>query len=174
MNVLLHTCCAPCTTHCAEVLRKLGHAPVLFFSNANIAPQEEYLKRLDEVIRLAKMIDIDLHVDATDHACWLDLVAKGFEKQPERGLRCQRCFEYSLKRTYDHMLKLGFDAFTTTLTVSPHKNSEQISKIGKGISAATWLDINFKKQDGFKHSLQLSKEYNLYRQSWCGCEFSQR
>ena len=172
MNVLLHTCCAPCTTHCAETLRELGHNPALFFSNANIAPEREYFKRLAEVKKLAKIVDIALYIDETDHSEWLDLVAKGYEDQPEKGARCPRCFDYALRRTFNKMAELQFDAFTTTLTVSPHKNSKVITEIGRRISPEFWLDVNFKKRDGFKRSLELSEEYELYRQSYCGCEFS--
>ncbi len=174
MKVLLHTCCAPCTTHCIEALRKLGHKPTLFFSNANIAPQEEHKKRLQEVVKLAGICDVPLLADETDHGDWLKEAASDFENCPEKGERCQRCFRYSLQRTYNQMKKSGLDAFTTTLTVSPHKVTPVIAAIGKEISESAYLDINFKKQDGFKRSLELSKEYELYRQSYCGCEFSLR
>jgi len=174
MKVLLHTCCAPCTTHCIEVLRKLGHEPVLFFSNANIFPAEEYNKRLQEVVKLAGITDVPLIVDEVDHVDWLTKVAAGFENSPEKGERCRRCFRYSLQRTYNRMKENGFDAFTTTLTVSPHKISQVIADIGKETSECSYLDVNFKKQNGFKRSLELSNEYKLYRQSYCGCEFSMR
>ena len=174
MNVLLHTCCAPCTTHCIEVLRKLEHEPTLFYSNANIYPPEEHEKRLQEVVKLAEICDVPLLIDNTDHNDWIEKAAKGFEQEPEKGARCERCFGFSLQRTYNRMIEEGLDAFTTTLTVSPHKISQIIASVGKGISEECYLDINFKKQDGFKRSLELSDEYKLYRQSYCGCEFSMR
>ena len=173
MTVLLHTCCAPCTTHCIEVLRELGHEPTLFFSNFNIFPEEEHNKRLREVLKLAGITNVPLIVDDPAHAEWVNVVAKGLEAEPEKGLRCSRCFEYALQRTYNQMKTMDLDGFTTTLTVSPHKESQLIAGIGKRISES-YLDINFKKQDGFKKSLELSKEYELYRQSYCGCEFSLR
>ncbi|MFO7937831.1 MAG: epoxyqueuosine reductase QueH [Kiritimatiellia bacterium] len=174
MKVLLHTCCAPCATHCIDVLQNSGYEFALFFSNANIFPAEEYNKRLQELIRLAGICGAALIVDETDHNDWLIDVAAGFEAEPEKGERCQRCFRYSLERTYAHMKAEGFDAFTTTLSVSPHKVSQVISAVGRDVSEQTYLDINFKKKDGFKHSLKLSKEYGLYRQNYCGCEFSMR
>lgn len=174
MTVLLHTCCAPCTTHCIEALRKLGHEPMLFYTNANIYPPEEHDKRLQEVVKLAEICNVPLLIDKTDHKDWLEKVAAGYENAPEKGERCARCFRYSLQRTYDRMKQDGLDAFTTTLTVSPHKISAVIATIGKEISKESYLDLNFKKQAGFKRSLALSEEYKLYRQSYCGCEFSMR
>lgn len=174
MTVLLHTCCAPCATHCIEVLRALGHTPTLFFSNANIAPEVEFYRRAQEVVKLANIADVPLIIDTPDHCDWLARVATGLEAEPEKGSRCARCFQYALQRSHRQMRASGLDVFTTTLTVSPHKFSEQISRIGQEISANEYLDINFKKQGGFKRSLELSEEYELYRQSYCGCEFSMR
>lgn len=172
MKVLLHTCCAPCTTHCIEVLRKLGHEPTLFFSNHNIFPEKEYNKRMKEILKLAGIADVPLILEEPDHENWLKSVASGLEEEPEGGGRCAHCFKYALQKTYDMMREKGLDAFTTTLTISPHKPSELIAKIGKELSESAYLEINFKKQDGFKRSLELSEEYALYRQNYCGCEFS--
>lgn len=174
MKVLLHTCCAPCASHCALALRDAGHEVTLFFSNANLAPETEWQKRLDAVRTLAAHDAFPLLVDTTSHADWLVTVAAGREQEPERGSRCDSCFRYSLSRTYEAALEKKFDAFTTSLTVSPHKLSERIFKIGLEISEATFLAIDFKKHDGFKHSLTRSTELGLYRQSYCGCEFSVR
>lgn len=174
MNILLHTCCAPCTTHCIEALRKLEHTPTLFFSNANISPVEEFNKRVKEVRKLATLMEVPLLIEEPDHSEWLATVAMGMESESEKGRRCTLCFEYALKKTYEQMKKSGLDGFTTTLTVSPHKSSNLIATIGKCISENSYLDINFKKQDGFKRTLELSEEYELYRQSYCGCEFSLR
>jgi hypothetical protein len=172
MNLLLHTCCAPCATHCVLALRELGHRVTLFFSNANIAPREEYLKRLDAVRLLAERWDVPLLVDEPDHAEWLREVACGFEAEPEKGARCARCFRYSLARTHAAMAAGGFDAFTTSLTVSPHKHTPTLFNVGRDLGAERFLAIDFKKRDGFKRSLLLAAELGLYRQSWCGCEFS--
>jgi predicted adenine nucleotide alpha hydrolase (AANH) superfamily ATPase len=174
MNVLLHTCCAPCASHCALALQELGHGVTLFYSNANIAPRDEFLKRLDSVYVLADRLKIPVLLDAPDHADWLVRVAEGFEREPEKGIRCGRCFRYSLTRTHAAMLARGFDCFTTTLSVSPHKHSPTLFKIGRELDAERFLDIDFKKRDGFKRSLRLAAEFGLYRQSDCGCEFSRQ
>lgn len=174
MNVLLHTCCGPCASHCICALRELGHDVTLFYSNANIAPRDEYQKRLDTVRRLADRVAAPVLVDETDHADWLACVARGFEQEPEKGARCERCFRYSLSRTRDAMARLGFEGFTTTLSVSPHKHTPTLFRIGRELDELHFLAADFKKKDGFKHSLQLAAEYGLYRQNYCGCEFSQR
>lgn len=174
MNVLLHTCCAPCASHCALALREEGHEVTLFYSNANIAPQEEWQRRLDALQTLAHHYALPLLVDTPLHRDWLQNVAAGFEQEPERGTRCERCFRYSLTRSYEAAIEKGFDAFTTSLTVSPHKPSALIFNVGKTVSEAHFLAIDFKKHNGFKHSLELSAQLGLYRQSYCGCEFSVR
>lgn len=169
---MLHTCCAPCATHCVTVLKALGHDITLFFSNANIAPTEEYAKRLDAVKLLTKRMDLPLIVDDVPHSTWQTQVAKGFEQEKERGLRCTRCFRLSLERTYEAMAKNAFDNFTTTLSVSPHKHTPTIFEVGRSIDSNRFFAINFKKNNGFQHSLQLATELGLYRQDYCGCEFS--
>ena len=172
MNLLLHACCAPCASHCILALRELGHAVTLFYSNANIAPHDEFLKRLESVRLLAQRLDVPLLTDEPDHADWLCRVAAGFEQEKERGARCGRCFRYSLARTHAAMANGGFDGFTTTLTVSPHKHTPTLFAAGRSLDAERFLAIDFKKHDGFKHSLQLAAEFGLYRQRSCGCEFS--
>lgn len=174
MNVLLHTCCAPCASACVPALRELGHDVTMFFSNANIAPSDEYARRLDSVRLLADRLAVPLRVDETRHDEWLREAACGYEAAPERGARCARCFRYSLCRTRAAMLRDGFDAFTTTLTVSPHKHAPTLFAAGRDLDPARFLALDFKKRDGFKRSLQLTAEFGLYRQSYCGCEFSLR
>ena len=174
MRVLLHTCCAPCASHCIGVLRELGHDISLFYSNANISPNEEYLKRLDSVKLLSKHMSVPLFIDECDHSEWLAKAAQGFEAERERGARCERCFRFSLERTHASMMELGFDAFTTTLTISPHKHTPTIFSAGRLLDPDRFMAINFKKNDGFKHSLKLAEELGLYRQNYCGCEFSTR
>ena len=174
MNLLLHTCCAPCASHCVLALRELGHSVTLFFSNANLAPHDEYLKRLGSVRLLAERWGVPLLIDEPDHADWLCAVARGFEAEKERGVRCGRCFRYSLGRTQAAMSRGGFDGFTTTLTVSPHKHTPTLFEVGRALDAERFLAIDFKKGDGFKRSLRLTAELGLYRQSTCGCEFSAR
>jgi epoxyqueuosine reductase len=174
MKILLHTCCAPCASHCAWELLDTGHDVTLFFSNANIATQEEWQRRLDAVQILAHEYAIPLVVDEPSHAEWLVQVASGFEQEPERGTRCERCFRFSLTRTYETALAQRYEAFTTSLTISPHKSAALIFNVGKGLSETMFLPLDFKKQNGFKRSLELSEKLGLYRQSYCGCEFSLR
>jgi len=172
MNVLLHTCCAPCATQCVTVLRELGHVVTLFFSNANIAPQAEYLRRLDAVQTLASRWTLPLVIDETSHNDWLAHVAAGFEAEPERGARCGRCFRYSLSRAHRFVEEQGFDAFTTSLTISPHKPSSLIFEIARSLGGSCFWELDFKRNDGFRQSVRLAAEMNLYRQTYCGCEFS--
>lgn len=153
-------------------LRELGHTVTLYFSNANIAPHSEFEKRLRSVEHLAKQLQVEVVVDAPDHQDWYVEVAQGFEDAPERGARCERCFKYSLRRTYQAMSRLNCDAFTTTLTVSPHKISSILLQTGRELDANCFLPLDFKKRDGFKRSLLMASEYQLYRQNYCGCEFS--
>ena len=174
MNVLLHTCCAPCATHCILVLQELGHDVTMFYSNTNIAPRDEFLKRLDAVHALSDRLKIPVLLDEPDHDEWLDRVAKGFEQEPEKGRRCERCFNYSLSRTHETMLTRGFDRFTTSLTVSPHKHSPTLFSVGHALDTERFLAIDFKKNGGFQHSRQLAAVFGLYLQNYCGCEFSMR
>jgi len=167
-KVLLHVCCAPCSTHVVETLKK-RFSVTMFFSNSNIFPKEEYELRLENVKRIAALYDLLLVEDSYDHNAWLQYV-RGLESEPEGGSRCTKCFEFNLARTAQYAKINNFDCFTTTLTVSPHKNSRIIFAIGR--SLGNFLEIDFKKRDGFKHSVELSKKYGLYRQNYCGCEFS--
>lgn len=174
MKILLHTCCGICAGHCVAELLAQGHEPTLFYSNANIAPHDEFEKRLVAVKKLAEHFGVPVIVDVPDHRDWLEKVAKGFENEPERGARCPRCFNYSLARTAAVARERGFDAFTTTLTVSPHKSSPTIFAIGKAIDGNAFLEIDFKKKDGFKDTNAIARSLELYRQQYCGCEFSLR
>ena len=186
MTVLLHACCGPCASACEPRLRENGHGVVLFFSNSNIDTREEFDRRLEAVGKLAAADGVEVVADEYDHADWLDKVARGYETEPEGGARCARCFRYNLTRTVQYAAKHGFDAFATSLTVSPHKISPMVFEAGKdaawtvssaecgGVSAPApeFLEIDFKKRDGFLLSLRRSAELGLYRQSYCGCEFA--
>ena len=172
MKILLHSCCGPCASHCLSVLQAAGHEVTLFFSNANIAPSQEFERRLEALYKLADITRTPVIVDPPVHQEWLCRAARGFENEPEKGLRCARCFRYSLCRTAMMREKQGFDTFTTSLTVSPHKHSPTIFNVATSIDASHFLQIDFKKKNGFLHSIQLAKEYGLYRQNYCGCEFS--
>ena len=195
MKVLLHTCCGPCASACVPALRDLGNEVALFFSNSNIDTEAEFEKRLDNARKLAAAEGVELAADAYDHADWLEQVAKGFEDEPEKGARCARCFRYNLARTAAYAAAHGYDAFTTSLTVSPHKVSQMVFEAGADAawwtgrgrpayvarapsplqsSAPEFLPVDFKKKDGFLRSLRRAAELGLYRQSYCGCEFSRR
>lgn len=168
-QLLLHTCCAPCASGCLDKIRERD--VTLFFSNSNLNTEEEYEKRLENVRILADRFSLKLLVDPYDHQAWLDHVSRvpEYETAPERGSRCAACFSFSLGRTAAMAEQLDMN-FATTLTVSPHKNSKLIFSIG-GVSPR-FEPIDFKKNDGFLKSLRLSKELGLYRQNFCGCEFS--
>ena len=167
-RVLLHVCCAPCAVHPIEDLLK-EYEVTLFYSNSNIFPEEEYDKRLSYAKKIAEKFNVELFIDSYNHQEWLDWI-KGLESEPERGKRCEKCFEFNLARTARFAKQNGFDLFTTSLTVSPHKSSKRIFSIGN--KSRTFLEKDFKKKDGFKRSIEMSKKLNLYRQNYCGCEFS--
>jgi len=170
-NILVHTCCAPCATWCFEKLNQDGYSPVSFFYNPNIMPEDEHDRRLKELIKYLNTKDFNLIVEEDSSQVWQKAV-KGYENDTEGGKRCELCFKLRLEKTAQYAKANKFGAFTTTLTVSPHKNAEIINQIGKEIGEKHeihFLEENFKKKDGYKKSLQLSKESDLYRQNYCGC-----
>ena len=170
-RILLHCCCAVCASSCIERLVNAGEKVVLFFSNCNIAPEEEYLRRLDAMRKLAAICQLELIEDEYDHPAWQAAVA-GLEKEPERGARCPVCFGFSLERAARKASELGISRFATSLTVSPLKNSRTIFEAGAKFPSFSAID--FKKKDGYLRSGILAAEYGLYRQNYCGCEFSIR
>jgi len=169
-KVLLHVCCACCCTECIERLKD-EYEVILFFSNSNIFPKEEYEKRLENARKIASVYGIKLIEDNYEHNKWREFV-RGLEDEPEGGKRCSKCFEFNLKRTKEKVDELGINQFTTTLTISPHKCSKVIFEFGKKIDGEKFLPIDFKKRDGFGHSIELSKKHNLYRQNYCGGELN--
>lgn len=168
-KILVHVCCAPCAGPSCLRLLDDAYDIVLFFSNSNICPRDEYEKRLSYVQKLGNIFDAPVIEDTYDHAGWREHI-KGLEHEPEQGERCKKCFEYSLRRTALKADELHIEAFTTTLTISPHKNSNVIFEIGAGFPG--YIPYNFKKKNGFLQSIELSRQYDLYRQNYCGCEFS--
>lgn len=176
-SLLLHACCAPCSSHTLLFLHE--HFDItLYFCNPNISPKSEFDFRLDELKRLVNELGLDINIieEPYDSAPFFALV-KGLEDLPERGERCQKCIEFRLHMAAAKAKELGSDYFTTTLTISPHKDCTFINECGGRISEETgvpYLYSDFKKHDGYKHSIQLSKEYNLYRQNYCGCVYSMR
>lgn len=173
-RILLHLCCGVCAAHCVRVLKADGWEPVLFFSNFNISPHSEYLRRLKAARTLADAESVLLIEDEPDHARWKREVASGFEDAPEGGARCARCFRFSLTRAFEQMSALGCTAFTTTLSVSPHKRSALLHAIGRDIGGDAFVPYDFKKQNGFLLSNKRAAELDLYRQIYCGCEYSIR
>jgi predicted adenine nucleotide alpha hydrolase (AANH) superfamily ATPase len=188
MNVLLHSCCGPCASACVPRLKEEGHDVTMFYSNSNIDTRAEFEKRLEAAQTLAAAEGVTLVADDYDHAAWLRAVADGYENEPEKGRRCERCYRYNLARTAAYAAAHGFEAFTTSLTVSPHKVSAMVFAAGEdaawaasakdcgGSSGAVpeFMAEDFKKGDGFLRSLRRSAELGLYRQRYCGCEFSRR
>lgn len=173
-NVLVHACCAVCSAYPIEKLREMGYNPVLYFFNPNIFPEDEFTRRLDELIKYANKKEVELIIDKQDVEGWYNCII-GLEDEPERGKRCSRCFEYRLLFTALKAFKLEYQYFTTTLTVSPHKQSKVIFEIAQELAKKyelTFLDIDFKKENGFLKTMQIAKEENFYRQTYCGCEFS--
>lgn len=174
-KLLLHTCCAPCVTIPMERLES-DYEISCFFYNPNIHPKEEYIHRLKELQNLAKQLNFKIVIHQYDADRWLELI-NGLEDEPEGGERCAICFRIRLQETAKYAKKQGFDVFTTTLTISPHKNAILINQLGSELDEQyniKFLAANFKKKDGYKRSIELSNKYNLYRQNYCGCIFSRR
>lgn len=174
-KLLLHSCCAPCLTAVEEKLRP-DFGLTIFWFNPNIEPKHEHDKRLDNVVKLMKQLgQKDLISDydyKTENEKWHEIIA-GYENEPEGGKRCEKCIQHRLKRTAEIAEKQKYDLFTTTLTVSPRKNSKMINDIGKELSPNLAV-YHFKKAGGYQRSIELSKLYNLYRQNYCGCQYSSR
>ena len=173
-KLLLHICCIGCGAYISQMLIKQNFKVVLYFYNPNIFPNEEYNIRFNEVRKIAKKFNIKYITEKYDHQDWLKKI-KGLEQEPEKGKRCVICYYDRLKKTAQKAKELNFDYFGTTLTVSPHKLADKISEIGNKLEKKyniKYLDKDFKKKDGFKNACKFSKELNLYRQNYCGCEFS--
>ena len=175
-TVLLHTCCAPCSSAIIEALLQNGIRPVIYYCNPNIYPQEEYEIRKNECTRYAQSLGLEI-VDADyDHDNWLEAM-KGMENEPERGGRCLRCFKLRLSRTAQYAQTRGIKVITTTLASSRWKSLDQINEAGyqacEGLDVV-WWDRNWRKGGLQERRLQIIKEYDFYNQLYCGCEFSMR
>lgn len=184
-KLLMHACCCPCSSHCIELLSEIFDITIYFY-NPNIDELEEYEKRYAELIKLKDEAEFAKNI----HLIYGDYepekfyeMARGRERLPERSERCYDCYMMRLKKSADYAMKNGFDYFTTTLSISPYKNADWINEIGikleKEISEngrisdhPKFLFSDFKKKNGYKRSIELSKEYGLYRQDYCGCVFS--
>jgi len=170
-KILLHICCGICSSWAIEKLKNEGFQVKGFFYNPNIQPEEEYLKRLNTAREVARFHEIELSAGDYSPGAWLERV-KGLENEAEGAARCLVCFRIRLEETCRKARESGTEYFTTTLTISPHKNFELIKEIGLSISASGFLPYNFKKEDGFKKSNEFSRRHDLYRQDYCGCLFS--
>lgn len=176
-KLLLHACCAPCSSHTLTVLADKFRV-ILYFCNPNIAPESEFDYRSNELKRLVAEMGLDIEIidEPYDSRPFYEL-AKGLENLPERGERCQKCIALRLEMSGAKAAELGCDYFTTTLTISPHKDCAFINECGGEIAekcGVKYLCSDFKKHDGYKHSIELSRQYNLYRQNYCGCVFSRK
>ena len=178
-TLLLHSCCAPCSSYVLEYLSNYFKITV-FYYNPNISPEEEYIKRKEEQKRFIKNLKMKYKVeyieDSYDNDKFLE-ISKGLEDDIEGGNRCFKCYNLRLEKTARLAKEKGFDYFGTTLTVSPYKNSSKLNEIGETLQDkynVKYLFSDFKKKNGYKRSIELSREYNLYRQDYCGCEFSKQ
>lgn len=178
-KLLLHVCCAPCSSYCLEYLSKYFDITVYFY-NPNISIADEYNYRLSEEKRLVSLMPFEHPVKVVEGEYlpndYFEYV-KGLENEPEGGKRCEKCFRLRLESSARYAKEHGFDYFTTTLTISPLKNAQLLNAIGAELAekyGIPWLYSDFKKREGYKRSIILSKEYDLYRQNYCGCVFSKR
>lgn len=176
-KLLLHSCCAPCSSHVISFLTKYFDITILYY-NPNISPRSEYEKRKQEQIKLLDMIETKNKLDYIDCDYDNDLYnekVQGYESCKERGERCTICFNLRLQKTALLAKENNYDYFCTTLSVSPYKNSKLINEIGEKLEKeynVKWLYSDFKKDNGYKNSIELSKKYGLYRQDYCGCIYS--
>ncbi|MBR1918122.1 MAG: epoxyqueuosine reductase QueH [Spirochaetales bacterium] len=170
-KILVHCCCGPCSTASIERLLSEGWDPVLFYTNSNIWPAEEFEKRWENLEIVASHYGLEVMREEQDHAAWLERV-KGHEDDHEGGERCSLCFRYNLERAYRKAVELNIEHFCTTLTISRFKNSRKVFAAGEDLVGFETID--FKKKDGFNRSCVLARELGLYRQQYCGCEFSIR
>ncbi len=175
-RLLLHSCCAPCSSACLERLKDAFQITVLYY-NPNIDDEGEYEKRKAEQIRFLKETGWADFLDCDYDQAAFEEMAAGMEREPERGKRCYACYALRLSKTAEVAKANGFDFFATTLTLSPYKNAEWLNEIGEKVGGryeVNYLFSDFKKGGGYYRSTELSKEYNLYRQDFCGCRFSRR
>ena len=175
--LLIHACCAPCSSYVLEYLTKYFDI-TLFYYNPNISPEKEYSYRVSEVQRLiSEMCPQVKFVEGRYDPERFFEMAKGLENEPERGARCHKCYRMRLEESAQEALRLGCSYFTTTLSISPQKDSAVLNDIGKSVSeqyGIPYLFSDFKKRGGYKRSIELSAKFSLYRQNYCGCVFSRR
>ena len=178
-SLLLHACCAPCSSACLEKIAEKAEIK-LYFYNPNIIPETEYQYRLSELKRFVQEFPPALGIEVIEGDYEPEkflAFAQEFPDEPERGIRCQKCIAMRLEKTAEKALALKAEYFATTLTLSPHKDALFINTAGFQIAeerGVSWLPTDFKKKEGYKRSIELSREYCLYRQDFCGCPFSKK
>jgi predicted adenine nucleotide alpha hydrolase (AANH) superfamily ATPase len=173
MKIVLHICCGVCAAGVVKTLTEEGHQVIGFFYNPNIHPAEEYHKRLETVHKVSRELNFPLEVAPYTPEEWLR-ETEPLKREPEGGKRCQVCFRIRLQKAYSYLKEFGADAFTTTLTISPHKSAVVVNQIGLEIGGDKFLVRDFKKKDGFKKAMQLARQWQLYQQNYCGCLYSIR
>ena len=174
MKILLHICCAPCSTAVIDRLNEEGHEVTGFFYNPNIQPKEEYDLRKKEVQNYSVLKGFELLIGDYNYQDWDDITAD-YKNDPEGGKRCSICYKMRLLKTAVTAKKGGFESFTTTLSISPHKDVNKINELGKRIGKendVAFLEADFKKKNGFHKSVCMSRDLGLYRQDYCGCIYS--
>ncbi|MBE5735047.1 MAG: epoxyqueuosine reductase QueH [Clostridiales bacterium] len=177
-KLLLHSCCGPCSSGVLEALTREYDVTILFY-NPNIFPEEEYYKRLDTQYKIVNALnsegaDIKI-VEVGYNPAEYNNIVQGLENEPEGGSRCEKCFRLRLEKTCKYAKDNGYNIFTTTMSVSPHKNYILLNEIGRDLSSkfgVEYLEANFKKNDGYLKSIRNSEKYDLYRQKYCGCKYS--
>jgi len=173
MKVVLHICCGVCAAGAAHVLLAEGHRVTGYYYNPNIFPSDEYYRRFEAASKAAEQLGFNLVEGPYNPDDWT-LVAAPLAGEPEGGRRCEICYRVRLKQTYLYTLQSGADAFTSTLTISPHKSALVINRIGKETGGDLFLPRDFKKKEGFKKATELARNWGLYRQNYCGCKYSLR
>lgn len=175
-KILLHACCGICSGYPISLLSDMGYSVIVYFYNPNIFPQQEYQKRLEAEKTLCAYFGVELVEGDYEPEVYYEFV-KGLEDEPEKGARCDRCFELRLDKSAQKAKELGIEEFTTSMVISPHKDYEKLSKIGLQLAQnynLKYLPLNFRKNDGFLKTNKISRELNLYRQNYCGCKFALR
>ncbi|MBD5402876.1 epoxyqueuosine reductase QueH [bacterium] len=175
-TILLHACCGICSAYPISLLQDMGYCVVVYFYNPNIYPESEYYKRLEAEKILCEHYGCRLIVGEYESDIYYDYV-KGLENEPEKGARCDKCFELRLTKAAELAKTLNIEEFTTSIVISPHKNYEKLTGIGEKIAnnlGLKYLSTNFRKQDGFLKTNKISASLNLYRQNYCGCKFAKQ
>ena len=173
-KILLHACCAICSAYPISLLKEMGYQVVVYFCNPNLDSKKEYDKRLDAQMKLCKHLGVELIVEEYKPQEYLDFV-RGFEQEPEKGARCDKCILLRLQQTAQKASELGFKEIASSLIISPHKNLEKIIGLGKDAVkefGIKYSEINFRKQDGFLKTNKITRDLGLYRQNYCGCKYA--